>query len=53
LEATEFHVESQHPNIEVATDGELADLPTPVRYRIRPGALRVLAPRSETPDVNS
>jgi diacylglycerol kinase family enzyme len=53
LEATEFHVESQHPNIEVATDGELADLPTPVRYRIRPGALRVLAPRPETPDVNS
>lgn len=53
FKAAEFRVESQHPDIEVATDGELANLPTPVRYRIRPGALRVLAPRPEASDVTS
>jgi diacylglycerol kinase family enzyme len=47
FQAAEFRVESQQPRIEVATDGELALLPTPVCYRIKSGALRVLAPRPE------
>jgi diacylglycerol kinase family enzyme len=53
IEATEFRVEAHRPRIEVATDGELAIMATPVRYRIRPGALRVLAPRPDTGDGGS
>jgi diacylglycerol kinase family enzyme len=52
FEATAFRVESPHPDIEVARDGELANLAPPVRYRTRPGSLRVLVPRPEIPDAN-
>ncbi len=45
---TEFHIESQQSNIEVATDGEVQKMQSPIRYRIRSRALHVLAPRAES-----
>jgi diacylglycerol kinase family enzyme len=44
FQATEFRVESQAKSIQVATDGEVNVMNSPIQYRIRPGALRVLAP---------
>lgn len=44
FEAADFRVESPKASIMVATDGEVNALPTPIRYRIHPRALRVLAP---------
>ena len=37
-------VESQHAQVDVARDGEVGALETPLRYRIRPRGLRVIAP---------
>lgn len=34
--------------LRVATDGEVTNLQTPLHYRVRPGALRVLVPRTVT-----
>jgi len=39
-----FVIGTREARIRVATDGELAVLQTPLRYRIRPGALRVMVP---------
>lgn len=39
-------VEADAPSIPVGVDGESAWLPTPVRCRIQPGALRVWVPRT-------
>ena len=47
FEAVDFRVEAQGKRIEVATDGEVTNMESPVRYRIRPKALRVLAPRND------
>jgi len=44
FEAADFRVESERASIMVATDGEVNAMSTPVRYRIRPRSLRVLAP---------
>jgi diacylglycerol kinase family enzyme len=35
----------------VATDGEVVRIEAPLRYRVRPGALRVIVPRSVAPDA--
>lgn len=43
-EATEFWVETQRRRVEVAWDGEVAMMASPLHYRIRPRALRVMAP---------
>src|SRR6266850_1061940 len=40
----ELRIESRHRRLLVATDGEVAALETPLDYRIRPGALQVIAP---------
>jgi diacylglycerol kinase family enzyme len=40
-------VETRRRAMHVATDGEVTTLPTPLEYRIRPRALRVLVPRAE------
>lgn len=40
----EFTVNSHHRVLQVATDGEVATMETPLRYRVRPGALRVIGP---------
>ena len=44
LRAATLVVESHHPSAQVARDGEVDMLQDPVRYRIRPRALRVIAP---------
>jgi diacylglycerol kinase family enzyme len=44
MHATSLIVESHHARAEVARDGEVGTLDTPLRYRIRPRALRVIAP---------
>jgi diacylglycerol kinase family enzyme len=40
--ASEIWVETRHQRLRVATDGEVSTMETPLHYRIRPGALRVL-----------
>ncbi|MDB6166397.1 MAG: diacylglycerol kinase [Lacunisphaera sp.] len=42
--ATEFTIESERGPVPIATDGEVLELAGPLRFRIRPGALRVLVP---------
>ncbi len=44
LEERELEIETRHKRMRVATDGEVTLLSTPLRYRIRPAALRVLVP---------
>lgn len=44
LTAQNLHIETRHQRIPVATDGEVTVMATPLRYRIRPGALRVIVP---------
>ncbi|MGC5563860.1 diacylglycerol/lipid kinase family protein [Streptomyces sp. FR-108] len=44
LTAREVVVDADRPEIEVGVDGEALILPTPVRCRIEPGALRVRVP---------
>jgi diacylglycerol kinase family enzyme len=39
-----LRIESRHTRLLVATDGEVAALDMPLEYRIRPGALQVIAP---------
>jgi diacylglycerol kinase family enzyme len=47
--AREIWVETRRPKrIPVATDGEVTVLTTPLRYRIRPGALKVIVPKEVT-----
>jgi diacylglycerol kinase family enzyme len=40
----QVEVGSRSPSLSVAVDGETVTLETPLRYRIRPGALRLLVP---------
>ena len=42
---TEARIESRKRGLLVALDGEVERMKTPLRYRIRPAALRVLVPR--------
>jgi diacylglycerol kinase family enzyme len=42
-------IHSRHRRLTVALDGEVCRLHTPLRYRIRPAALRVLVPPGRTP----
>jgi YegS/Rv2252/BmrU family lipid kinase len=44
LDVTSLTLESRRHRLPVSVDGEVVTLRTPIRYRIRPGALRVLAP---------
>ena len=43
--AQELHVTLRGKRVRVALDGEIAKLRAPLRYRMRPDALRVLVPR--------
>jgi diacylglycerol kinase family enzyme len=45
LETADFTIDARRPELGVALDGEIAVLSTPLRYRSRPGALRVTVPR--------
>ncbi len=49
LESDAFQIDSRHATLRVALDGEVVRLPTPLRYAIRPRALRVLVPRDGRP----
>lgn len=40
----ELRIDSRHTRLLVATDGEVNALELPLEYRIRPGALKVIAP---------
>lgn len=40
----EIWIETRRPRLRVATDGEVTIMATPLHYRVRPGALRVLVP---------
>jgi diacylglycerol kinase family enzyme len=42
--ATTVTIHSRHRHLTIALDGEVRRLRTPLRYRIRPGTLRVLVP---------
>jgi diacylglycerol kinase family enzyme len=43
----EVWVETRHSRLRVATDGEVTIMQTPLHYRVRPGALRVLVPAKQ------
>jgi diacylglycerol kinase family enzyme len=45
--AREAWVESPARTLPVSLDGEVVEMTTPLHYRIRPAALRVIAPRKE------
>jgi diacylglycerol kinase family enzyme len=43
----EVWIETRRPKrLRVATDGEVTTMTTPLHYRVRPGSLRVLVPKS-------
>jgi diacylglycerol kinase family enzyme len=42
FEAAEMEIETHRPRLHVATDGEVTMMDSPLRYRVRPGALTVL-----------
>jgi diacylglycerol kinase family enzyme len=44
LSTKEVWVETKRSRLRVATDGEVTIMHTPLHYRVRPGALRVLVP---------
>jgi YegS/Rv2252/BmrU family lipid kinase len=44
--ATEVRIETHHAQLDVSTDGEVTRMATPLEYRVRPGALRVLVPKT-------
>jgi diacylglycerol kinase family enzyme len=48
LTATEIVIESRRRRLHVATDGEVTTMTPPLRYRIRPAALSVMLPASES-----
>lgn len=41
---SELRIDSRHTRLLVATDGEVAAFDMPLRFRVRPGALRVIVP---------
>jgi len=47
FQAGEMVIETRHRRLRVATDGEVTVMAPPLRYRIRPAALPVLAPRPQ------
>lgn len=48
LLTTEIVIETRHARKRVAIDGEVAMMDTPLHYRTRPGALRVIVPKPST-----
>jgi diacylglycerol kinase family enzyme len=43
--APEMEIETRRKRMRVSTDGEVTVMETPLRYRVRPGALKVVVPR--------
>ena len=48
--AKEVWIETRRKRLHVATDGEITVMSTPLHCRVRPGALRVIVPKSVTGD---
>lgn len=48
--AREVWIETRRKHLRVATDGEVNNMESPLHYRIRPAALRVIAPKKVTGD---
>jgi diacylglycerol kinase family enzyme len=48
--AKEVWIETRRTRLRVATDGEVNIMRSPLRYAVRPGALRVIAPKPVTGD---
>lgn len=46
MAVTEVEINARHHHLPVATDGEVNVMATPLHYRSRPGALRVMAPET-------
>jgi diacylglycerol kinase family enzyme len=46
IRTKEVWIETKHRRLRLALDGEVTNLVPPLHYRVRPGALRVLAPPS-------
>jgi YegS/Rv2252/BmrU family lipid kinase len=46
----EMQIETRRRSLRVSLDGEVVALPSPIRYRTRPRALRVLAPPEAAPE---
>lgn len=46
LLAKRILIETRHKRLHVAMDGEVTVMETPLHYRIRPGALRVIVPKN-------
>ena len=46
LRTREIWIETRHPRLHVAFDGETTIMVPPLHYRVRPGALRVIVPAS-------
>ena len=44
---TQIWIETRRSRLHVATDGEVTIMSTPLHYRVRPGALRVVVPKEE------
>jgi YegS/Rv2252/BmrU family lipid kinase len=44
---TEIFIKTRHQHLRVATDGEVTMMQTPLHYRVRPAALRVLVPENK------
>lgn len=44
LQARQIEVETKRKRVPVAVDGEVAEMATPLRYKIRAGALKVIVP---------
>jgi diacylglycerol kinase family enzyme len=47
LSVSELRVESNHPAVQVATDGEVTKMKLPLVYRILPRALKVRVPAAD------
>lgn len=48
----EILIETRHKQLRVAMDGEVLMLETPLHYRVRPGALRVIVPAKTEDETN-
>jgi YegS/Rv2252/BmrU family lipid kinase len=48
MSSTEVSIETRRSRIRVATDGEVTIMRPPLRYRLRPGALRVIVPEGDS-----
>jgi diacylglycerol kinase family enzyme len=48
VSSTELRIDTLRPHrrVRVALDGEVMKMPTPLHYRTRPGALKVMLPRT-------